>query len=209
MRSEGAPSALEVVYESPQVTVAHRCAVALGTGVATTASMAFLRWGCHGAGPAALDHASVGAGALVFAGLVVAAFRSRTAWRVRLDRSLGELRVDRDPGVCDAYPLRDLTSVDTEAVAGGWSRDPAEVLVLRLSDGRVHRVRLPDDALTTGIADDIRGAISSLEGVHDGAKDAPVGVARAGEVAEHRVEGAALGAVAIAEAPRDDAGRRG
>ena len=40
----------EVVYESTHVGVAHRLAVALGSGLAVFAALSFLRWGCGAMG---------------------------------------------------------------------------------------------------------------------------------------------------------------
>ena len=74
-------------------------------------------------------------------------------------------------------------------VVGGWSRDPAERLALRLRDGREGVFSLPDDALTEGIANDVRGALSPVELSEDVAKHPAGGVPGAGEVREQGLEG--------------------
>lgn len=209
MTAQQQPVTSEVVYESTHVGVAHRLAVALGSGLAVFAAMSFLRWGCSAMGVdrRGLLSGLVVGGALAL-GMAVAALRSRVVWRVTLDRAEGELRIDRDPDAVERWPLAELAGARTLPVAGGWSRDPAERLALRLADGRELVFTLPDDALTEGIAADIRAALSAVEAREQVAEHAPGGVAGAGEVREQGVEGAALGPVAVPEAP-GDGDRRG
>lgn len=201
----------QVIYESDHVTVGHRLAVAVGAGVAVFATMYFLRWGWRPVGP---DHRGLLTGAalagVVALALAVAALRSRVVWRVTLDPAAGTLRIDRDPAAVERWALADILEVRAVPVVGGWSRDPAERLVLRLRDGSEREFALPDDALTSGIVGDIRKAQSggAVEAGEDVAKDAAGGVAGAGEVREQGVEGGALGAVAVPEAP-GDGDRRG
>lgn len=199
----------EVVYESTHVSVGHRLLVALGSGLAVFGAMSFLRWGCGAAG---VDRrgllSGIVVGGLVGLGMVIAALRSRVVWRVTLDRAAAELRIDRDPDAVERFPLADITEVRALPVAGGWSRDPAERLALRLRDGRERVFSLPDDALTEGIANDVRGALSPVELSEDVAKHAAGGVPGAGEVREQGLEGAALGPVAVPE-PARDGDRRG
>ena len=205
------PVTPEVIYESTHVGVGHRLAVAVGSGVVVFAAMAFLRWGC---GAAAVDRRGLLGGALVggalAVGLVVAALRSRVVWRVTLDRAAGELRIERDPAVVERWPLADVAGVRTLPVAGGWSRDPSERLAVQVRGEPGERVfALPDDALTEGIARDIRAALSALEAREDVAEDPTRGVAGSREVGEQGVEGASLGAVAVAQTTGDRDGRRG
>lgn len=203
------PEGIQVVYESPHVGVGHRLAVALGSGVTVFAAMAFLRWGCGAAsvGQRGLASGAV-LGALVAVAMAVAALRSREVWRVTIDPADRTLRLDRDPDGVERHALADVLEVRVLPVAGGWSRDPSERLALRLRDGSERVYSLPDDALTTGIAADIVSARSAVEGREDVAEDPAGGVARAGEVGEQRVEGGALGPVAVAEPP-GDGDRRG
>jgi hypothetical protein len=210
MTKEAAAVGTEVVYESVHVGVGHRLAVALGSGLTVFAAMAFLRWGCGAmsAGPRGMLSGGV-VGAIVAAGMAFAALRSRTVWRVTLDRAAGVVRVDRDPNVVERFDLADVIDARAVPVAGGWSRDPSERLALRLRDGRERAFALPDDALTTGIAADILAARSAVEAREDVAKDPAGGGAGAREVGEQGVEGRALGPVAVPEPPRDGDGRRG
>lgn len=181
---QGSPEAT-VVYESTHVGVAHRVAVALGSGLVVFAAMSFLRWGCSGVGVDRRGLVSgLVVGGLVALGLVVAALRSRVAWRVTLDPASAELRIDRDPGVTERWPLRELADARALPVAGGWSRDPAERLSLVFRDGSERVFGLPDDALTEGIARDIRAARSALEAGEQRVEDAPGLVAGSREVGE-------------------------
>jgi hypothetical protein len=203
-------NAQEIVYEGSHVTVGHRLAVALGSGLTVFAATSFLRWGC---GPMGIDRRGLLAGLIlggvVAVGMAIAALRSRVVWRVALDRSAGELRIDRDPGEAERWPLRDIAGACAQPVAGGWSRDPAERLVLSLRGGDERVFSMPDDALTTGIAADICVALSTLETPKEIAVRASGGVAGAGEVREEGVQRAALGAVAIPQATGDGDGGGG
>lgn len=204
------PAGSQVVYESVHVGVGHRLGVALGSGLAVFAAMAFLRWGCGAVsvGSRGLT-AGVAVGALVAVAMAVAALRSREVWRVTIDPAVGALRLDRDPDDVERFALADVLDVRALPVAGGWSRDPSERLALRLRDGSERVFALPDDALTAGIVEDIVAARSAVEAREHVAKHPAGGVAGAGEVGEQRVEGGALGPVAVAEAPRDGDRRGG
>ena len=210
MAAQQHPVAPEVVYESSHVSVSHRLLVALGSGLAVFGAMSFLRWGC---GVASVDRRGLLSGMLIGGtlalGLVIAALRSRMVWRVTLDRATDELRIDRDPDVVERWKLNDLADARAVPVAGGWSRDPAERLALRLRDGREQVFSLPDDALTEGIAGDIRGALRRIEAREDVAENPAGGVAGSGEIRQEGVEGAALRAVAVAEPTGDGHGRGG
>ncbi|MBP6835311.1 MAG: hypothetical protein KA978_31290 [Deltaproteobacteria bacterium] len=209
MAAQQEPVTPEVVYESSHVTVGHRVLVALGSGLAVFGTMSFLRWGFGAVG---VDRrallSSILLGGAVALGLVIAALRSRVVWRVTLDRAASELRIERDPDAVDRWRLSEIAEVRALPVAGGWSRDPSERLSLRLRDGQERVYSLPDDALTEGIANDIRAALSPVELREDVPKHPAGGVAGAGEVREQGVEGAALGPVAVAE-PAGDGDRRG
>lgn len=210
MAAQREPVTPEVVYESAHVTVGHRVRVALGSGAVVFLALTFLRGGCErwevGRGHLA---AHLVVAAVVAAGLAVAALRSRVVWRVTVDRAAGELRIERDPDAVERWALADIADARALPVAGGWSRDPSERLALRLRDGGERVFLLPDDALTEGIASDIRAALSPVEAREHVAEDPAGGVAGAAEVREKGVEGAALGPVAVPEAPRDGEGRGG
>ncbi len=208
MEVQAQPAGPEVIYESAHTTLVHRLAVALGAGVVVFATFAFLRGGW---GVWAVARWYVAVASLVTVALAVAALRSRAVWRVTLDHQARALGVDRDPDVSERWLFADIASAEAVPVAGGWSRDPSDRLVLRLRDGRSLTLALPDDALTEGIVSDIRAALSgrSIEARQDVAEDPAGGVAGAGQVGEKGVEGAAVGAVAVAEAPGDGDGRGG
>ena len=207
MAAQQEPIAREVLYESQYVSVSHRLLVALGSGLAVFSTMSFLRWGC---GIASIDRRGLLSGMLIGGsltlGLVIAALRSRVIWRVTLDRAADELRIDRDPDVVERWKLTDLVDARAVPVAGGWSRDPAERLALRLRDGCERVFSLPDDALTEGIVGDIRGALCRIETSEDVAEDPTGAVAGAGEICQESVEGAALRAVAVSEPTGDGNG---
>lgn len=139
-----------VIYESPHVPPHRRVAVGLLFGAIPPAVGAWWRWVRHrGEGPSTL-HLTVGLA--VAAAMIAAALRSRTTYRVEL--TTDSLRVHRDPGVVETFSLADVT-VRAEPVVGGWSRTPAERLVVTDRAGRTTRFALPDDAHTPGIVDDI------------------------------------------------------
>jgi|JI10StandDraft_1071094.scaffolds.fasta_scaffold505136_1 hypothetical protein len=166
MEVQAQPAGPEVIYESAHTSLVHRLTVAFGAGVMVFVTFAFLRGG-WGVWTVARWYLAVAS--LVTVALVVAALRSRTVWRVTLDHRAGVLGVDRDPDVTERWPFTDLASAEAVPVAGGWSRDPADRLVLRLRDGQSLAFTLPDDALTEGIVSDIRAALSgrSIEAQHD------------------------------------------
>jgi len=169
MEVQAQPAGPEVIYESAHITLAHRLAVAFGAGAAVFATFVFLR-GAYGVW--AVMRWYVAVASLVTVALVVAALRSRSVWRVTLDHAGKALSVDRDVDVTERWPFGDLVSAEAVAVAGGWSRDPSDRLVLRMRDGRSLSFALPDDAETVGIASDIRAALSGRS--IEAPQDAPV-----------------------------------
>lgn len=139
-----------VIYDSPHVPRGRRVVVALLFGALPPIVGAWWRWvRQRGGGPAAV-HIMVGAGVALV--MIVAALRSRTVYRVEL--TARELRVHRDPGVIERWPLREV-SVRSEPAVGGWSRSPSERLVITAADGASAHYALPDDADTPGVARDI------------------------------------------------------
>lgn len=156
----------EVIYESAHVTLVHRLVVAFGAGAVVFATFVFLRGGW---GVWSVTRWYLAVASLVTVALVVAALRSRAAWRVTLDHAGKVLSVDRDVDATERWAFGDLVSAEAIPVAGGWSRDPADRLVLQLRDGRSLAFTLPDDARTEGIASDIRAALSgrSIEAQQD------------------------------------------
>lgn len=157
MEVQPQPASEEVIYESGHTALGHRLGVALGAGFAVFASLSFFRGGWDAWATARLYLVPALLTSVV---LVVAALRSRTVWRVTLDREAKVLRIERDPDVTERWPFTELASAEAVPVSGGWSRDPADRLRLRMRDGRELTLALPDDALTTGIASDIRGALA-------------------------------------------------
>ena len=151
-----------VLYEGPHASVPHRVLVSLGAGALLWGFAVFLRWGFGGS-----EHPFAGSsrmalvGALTSTVMVIAALRSRVAWRVVLDRADRAVRVHRDPDVVETFALDALDDVRHEPAVGGWSRDPAERLVLVAKGASPRSFTLPDDAHTPGIVDDIRAARGS------------------------------------------------
>lgn len=146
----------DVLYESPHPTIATKLLVALGTGVGLGALTAFTLWAPHAERTlASVRGPSVISGALGFVVIVVAIFAGRTVRRVVVDRASRALVLHRDPHATERYPLKSLRALSSEPTVGGWSRDPAERLVLSLDDGRVLKWDLPDDADTPGIVKDL------------------------------------------------------
>lgn len=141
------------VYASTHVSRARRIALSLAFGALPPLAGAWWRWARDGRGSLAWPEAILGAA--LAAGMIVAALRSRAVYRVTL--SADTLRIARDPGVTDIYPLRGVSAA-SEPTTGGWSRDPSETLVITTPDGATTRYRLPDDAHTPGIVDDIAQA---------------------------------------------------
>lgn len=159
----------EVIYESGHTALGHRLGVALGAGVAVFAALSFFRGGWNVWEVARVHLAPAVVTTVV---LVVSALRSRTVWRVTLDRDAMVLRVDRDPDVTERWAFADLASAEAVPVSGGWSRDPADRLLLRTRGGRETTLTLPDDALTVGIVRDIQGALAGRRaGDPDGAQE--------------------------------------
>jgi hypothetical protein len=139
-----------VLYETDFVPRARRVAIALAFGALPPLAGTWWRWVRHGAAvPTALH---LGVGVAVALAMIVAAVRSRTVFRVEVTREA--LRVHRDPGVVETFALAEVTP-RAEPTVGGWSRNPAETLCLVARDGSVRIWRLPDDAHTPGIVEDI------------------------------------------------------
>lgn len=157
--SDGAPSD-EVLYDSPRTPLVWKLIVSVGTGFALVAFMSFLRWSLRE--PDAL-RPPISAVALALAvSLVMAA----SAWRSRITRRV-EVRDDdlllyRDPGRVERVTLRRIAAVRCEPASGGWSRDPADILVLSRDDGTTSRYELPDDADTPGIVRDVVTRLEAL-----------------------------------------------
>jgi hypothetical protein len=86
----------------------------------------------------------------------IAALRSRVVRRVEVTPDAQTLLLYRDPGTIERLPFATIVSVTSEAAQGGWSRDPAELLVLTMRGGHTVRHALPDDADTPGIVTDLR-----------------------------------------------------
>lgn len=164
------PDEAAVLYESEQTPLAWKLLVAACTGAAAVGAVAFLRWferaddlGLSSAGSLAL-----GAGvALAMAG---AASGSRVVRRVEVRG--GALRLARDPGATEVFPLGDIATAASEPAAGGWSRDPAETLVLTLRGGETRRFTLPDDADTPGVVRDLEEHLAAKRGLAE-IKEAP------------------------------------
>ncbi len=145
----------EVLFEGPHASVAHRLAVAVGTGAVLVGVVVFVRWGFDLMGPLAPPRV-IALAAVVTVAMAVAALRSRVVWKVSVDHGSRALLLHRDPGAVERFALADLASVASEPPLGGWSANPAERLVLTLRDGAAHRYTLLDEADTPGIVKDLR-----------------------------------------------------
>lgn len=156
-----------VIYDSPRTSLAWKVVVSLATGFACAWVMSFLRWFAREGALGAMTPPMIALGALVSLAMLTAALRSRVVRRVEVTADRRELLLYRDPGVVERVAFADVTAIGSERPAGGWSRDPAEDLVLSLRAGAERRYALPDDADTPGIVSDLR----SLAG--EGASRAP------------------------------------
>ena len=87
--------------------------------------------------------------------MLASALSSRVARRVEVVPANGALMVYRDPATVETFALTDLAEARSELPPGGWSRDPAEDLVLVLRDGTTRRFSLPDEADTPAIVRDL------------------------------------------------------
>lgn len=146
------PDDAAVLYESEQTPLAWKVVVAAFTGLGVVCAVAFLRWFERAPDLGFTSVASLALGATVALAMTAAALRSRVVRRVEVRG--GALHLARDPDTSEVFPFAEVTAMESEPAAGGWSRDPAEVMVLRLRDGRVLRYVLPDDADTPAIARD-------------------------------------------------------
>lgn len=151
------PDPSAVVYESEHTSLGWKLVVSVGTGVAVVGAVAFLRWfeRCDDLGVDSPGSLTLGVG--VALAMAAAALRSRVVRRVELRGDL--LLLVRDPGQTERWPLGEIRLAKAEHPVGGWSREPADVLVLSARDHRTCRYTLPDDADTSGIANDINEAL--------------------------------------------------
>lgn len=145
----------EVLFEGPHASVAHRLAVAVGTGAVLVGAVVFVRWGFNLAGPLVPPRV-LAIAALVAVAMSVAALRSRVVWKVSVDHEARALLLHRDPGAVERVALADIAAVSSEAPMGGWSANPAERLVVTPRDGAAKRYQLLDEADTPGIVRDLR-----------------------------------------------------
>ena len=156
------PDEAAILYESEQTPLAWKLLVAACTGAAAVCAVAFLRWfeRADDLGFSTVGSLALGAGvALAMAG---AAVGSRVVRRVEVRG--GALRLARDPGAMEAFPLGDVAAATSEPAAGGWSREPAETLVLTLRGGETRRFTLPDDADTPGVVRDLEEHLAAARG---------------------------------------------
>jgi len=154
--SDRAPA---VLFDGSHVGLAQRVVVALGTGLSLVALSLFVRWGLGGT--ASLDTVPRGLWAMggsITAGMLVAALRARTVYRVEV--SSDELIVWRDPGVAEHFALASVRAADSAPAEGGWSRDPSDDLVLTLDGAPPRRFTMHDEADTTGVARDLTALLA-------------------------------------------------
>lgn len=157
--SDGAPSD-EVLYDSPRTPLAWKLIVSVGTGFALVAFMSFLRWSLRESDALKPPVSAVVLALAVSLVMAASALRSRVTRRVEMRGD--ELLLYQDPGRVERVVLRRISAVRCEPASGGWSRDPAEILVLSRDDGTTSRHELPDDADTPGIVRDIVTRLEAL-----------------------------------------------
>ncbi len=145
-----------VIYDSPRTSLAWKVVVSLATGFACAWVMSFLRWFAREGALGAMTLPMVSLGVVVSIAMLAAAVSARVVRRVEVTADRTGLLLYRDPGVVERVALADVTAIKSEPNAGGWSRDPAEDLVLTLRAGGESRYALPDDADTPGIVSDLR-----------------------------------------------------
>jgi hypothetical protein len=149
-----APStAIITLYESEQPPLVWKLIVAACTGGIVVVAIAFLRWFEQIEKSGLTTRGSVALGMGVTLVMTVLIGTSRTVRRVTVHG--GVLHLQRDPSTVESFPFDTIVATTSEPTVGGWSRDPAETLVLHLRDGRVLRYNLPDDADTPGIVHDL------------------------------------------------------
>jgi hypothetical protein len=144
-----------VLYDSPRTPLVWKAVVSLATGFALAWFMSFLRWFARQGSLGALTPPMLALGVAVSAVMLATALRSRVVRRVEVSSDGATLILYRDPGTVERITFADLTDARSERAQGGWSRDPADVLVLALRSGE-RRYTLPDDADTPGIVADLR-----------------------------------------------------
>lgn len=145
----------DILYDSARPTLSLKVVVAVATGVMLVGFMSFARWFSAGTELGVVTPPMVVLGAAVSVAMLGAALRSRVVRCVAVDGLRRSLRLYRDPGTSEVIALADVAAVSSEVPAGGWSRDPAEDLVLAMRDGSTRRYGLPDDADTPGIVRDL------------------------------------------------------
>lgn len=145
-----------VIYDSPRTSLAWKVVVSFATGLACAWVMSFLRWFAREGALGAMTAPMMALGAVVSLAMLTAALRSRVVRRVEVTADRRDLLLYRDPGEIERVAFVDVTAIRSERPAGGWSRDPAEDLVLSLHAGAERRYALPDDADTPGIVSDLR-----------------------------------------------------
>lgn len=151
----------EILYDSPRTHLVWKGVVSLLTGLALAWFMSFLRWFAREGDLGAMTPPMISLGAVVSLVMLVSALSSKIVRRVEVTEDRDRLLLHRDPGVTDVIALSDLVGVCSEAHVGGWSRDPAEDLVLTRRDGAALRYAFPDDADTPGIVSDLRAHLRS------------------------------------------------
>lgn len=144
-----------VLYDSPRTSLPWKVLVSLATGFTCAWVMSFLRWFAREGELGAITAPMAALGAAVSLAMALTAARSRVVRRVEVTRDRAALLLYRDPGAVERFAFADVASARSERNAGGWSRDPAEDLVLTLRRGGERRFTLPDDADTSGIVGDL------------------------------------------------------
>lgn len=150
----------EVLFESPIAPWSVRVVISLVTGAAFVAATGFLDWGVR-AGRHMPQSLAAGALVGVSVSLVMLwnTFTSKTVRYISVRPAARSLRLHPDSGDIVEIPLDQIAAVQSAPVFGGYSRDPAEQLVVTLRDGTSRTFRLPDEADTPAIADDLRKAL--------------------------------------------------
>jgi hypothetical protein len=154
-RVPASTSSNDVLYDSPRTRLGWKAVVSLATGFVLAWFMSFLRWFSREGALGAITAPMAALGAAVSLVMLAVALTSRVARRVEVTADRAWLLVHRDPGVTERIALVDLVDARGERHSGGWSRDPAEDLLLTERDGVTRRYVLPDDADTPGIVRDL------------------------------------------------------
>jgi hypothetical protein len=149
-----------VLFDSPRTSPAWKAVVSLATGATLCAFMSFIRWAAREGPLGAVSAPAALLGVAVSCAMLTTALSSRVARRVEVVPANRSLVVHRDPAAVETFALADLAEARSELPPGGWSRDPAEDLVLVLRDGTTRRFSLPDEADTPAI---VRDLVTHLE----------------------------------------------